>query len=413
MSDPAKLHNLGLKLAEARREAVRSRTVVRIIRSAYRLDDLGVSTEAITSKFLMLVVGNMMCDCAAIFYCGKSSYTISSVIGSVGCSETSLNEGIPIDIKDNVFVLDEKNLENYNTNFALFMNSKKILLVLDKNTGYAMAIGFHKDSTIEYKLEVSDQETMKDALAVYVDVIERRRTRRLLERAYQNSEARETEINEIIASTTGRMLNIINFMEDSVSSLTNTPGEFKFKNSSDMLNISNSIMDLKDIVSIASELINEKLPSIVIEKEWVNLTEFLTVVVRNTQQICIKQDVDIRLQKSENKNYLWLDRIWMEMILSALLSEILTQINGGGEIIVEHGQVDDLNLIISMRAHSRLSMTASEKSHHALEALRRDQVPASIRRLIEAHNASHIVEVPDDRSMFIQLSISKSESSEK
>lgn len=413
MSDPAKLHNLGLKLAEARREAVRSRTVVRIIRSAYRLDDLGVSTEAITSKFLMLVVGNMMCDCAAIFYCDKSPDTRFKVVGSVGCSELSFNEGILIDVKDNIFILDKKNTEYSSTDIACFMNAQKILLVFDDRTGYAMSIGFHNDSTIEYNLDVSDQETMKDALAVYVDVTERRRTRRLLERAYQNAEARETEINEIIASTTGRMLNIISFMEDSISSLTNSPGKFEFNNNSNMSNISNSIIDLKDIVGIASELVNEKSPSIIIEKKWVNLSEFLTVVVRNTQQICIKQDVDIRLQKSEIKNYLWLDRIWMEMILSTLLAEILTHINGGGEILVESGQVDNLSVTVSMRARSRLSVTESEKNHHALGALRKDHVPASIRRLIDAHNASYVVEVPDDRSVFIHLSISRSECSEK
>lgn len=413
MSDPAKLHNLGLKLAEARREAVRSRTVVRIIRSAYRLDDLGVSTEAITSKFLMLVVGNMMCDCAAIFYCDKPSDTRFKIVGSVGCSDILFNEGILIEVKDNIFVLDKENTEYIGVDIACFMNAQKILFVFDKSTGYAMSIGFHNDSTIESNLDISDQETMKDALAVYVDVVERRRTRRLLERAYQNAEARETEINEIVSSTTDRMLNIINFIEDSVSSLTNDTDRFEFKNKNDISNISNSIIDLKDIVSIASELINEKSPSIIIEKEWINLSEFLTVVVRNAQQVCIKQNVDIRLQKSEIKTYLWLDRIWMEMIVSTLLTEVLTYINGGGEILVESGQRDNLSITISIRASSRLTVTENEKNHCALGALRKDQVPASIRRLIDAHNANYVVEVPDDKSVLIHLSINKSECSEK
>lgn len=415
LSDPAKLHNLGLKLAEARREVIRSRTVVRIIRSAYRFDDLGASLETLPAKFLMLVVGNMICDCAAIFYCENLGSNEYKIVDSVGCSSSPEKKLININIH-NSLVIRDNNINNVeNGEIASFMNAEKILCVSDANTGYAISIGFHYNSTIDHEFDLSDQETMKDALAVYIDVLERRRTRRLLEQARQDAEARETEINEVISSTTGRMFDIISLMEESAAELSNSITEEDLKTRSIVYNISRSLVDLKDIVNVTSELINEQSAPVVMEKEWVHLWEFLNSFVRSAQMICAQQNVDIQLRTSETEIYAWLDRIWMEMILNTLLSEALFHLNGGGELFVEINQREDSYVGVSIQGHSRLPNIdcEGEKDSSNLNTTGEDSISLSIRRLIDAHNANYAIEKPDPSSVAIYLYINRSECKKK
>ncbi len=413
MSDPAKLHNLGLKLAEARREVIRSRTVARIIRSAYRLDDLGASIETIPARFLMLVIGSMTCDCAAIFYCTNTTENTYKIIESVGCSNLSDKKTIIIKMSENSLIINKGGESYAESDITYFMNADKILCVSDTNTGYAIGIGFHYNSTIDHRFDINDQETMKDALAVYIDVLERRRTRRLLDQAHQNAEAREAEINDIVSTTTKRMLNIINIIENSALSLTKNIISLDASNREKVLTISECLIELKDIVNVASEVINEQPVPIVMEKEWVLLPDFLTSVVRNTQQICIQQGVDLQLRTTETKIYVWLDRIWMEMILNTLLSEALTSITGEGELIVEISQREDKAVSISIQGRGRPLIIESEKDKSSSRETKNNHVPASIRRLINAHKANFIVDRQGNSLVSIYLYINDSECEER
>lgn len=413
MSDPAKLHNLGLKLAEARREVIRSRTVVRIIRSAYRLDDLGASIETIPARFLMLVVGSMTCDCAAIFYCDNITKNDYRIIESVGCSNLSDKKFITIKILDNFLIINKGTDDYIESDITRFMNAEKILCVSDTNTGYAIAVGFHYNSTIDHQFDLNDQETMKDALAVYTDVLERRRTRRLLDQTRQNAEAREAEINDVISSTTKRMLSIIDLIENNALSLSNNIDNADVNNKSNISMISKSLIELKDIVSVASEITNDQPAPIVMEKEWVLLSEFLTSVVRNTQQACIQQGVDVQLKLSETKIYVWLDRIWMEMILNTFLSEALANIIGEGELLVEVSQREDKALSISIQGRGQPFTIEPDRAKSSSKTMRDDQISASIRRLVDAHNANFVIDRQEQDLICIYLYINRSECEER
>ena len=412
MSDPAKLHSLGIKLAEARREVIRSRTVIRIIRSAYRLDDFGASIETIPARFLMLVVGSMICDCAAIFYCNNNKEDFK-IIESVGCSNLFEEDSINIRVIDNSLTINKGNDDYLESDITRFMNAEKILCVSDTKTGYAIAVGFHYNSTIDYQFDLNDQETMRDALAVYTDILERRRTRRLLEQASQNAEAREAEVNDVISTTTKRMLSIIKLMENNLlSSLDNEllSGKTSKYNIVDM---SNLLIELRDVVSINAEIIEKHSFPMIIEKEWVLLSEFLTSVIRNTQQACVQQGVDARLRPLKTRIYVWLDRILMEMILNTLVSEALSDINGEGELHIEVGQHEDkaISILIKGHTHAHTTQTITDKNDSGM--LKSNQVSASIRRLIDAHNANIVIERLEPGLISIYLYINESECEER
>ena len=412
MSDPAKLHSLGLKLAEARREVIRSRTVVRIIRSAYRLDDFGASIETIPARFLMLVIGSMTCDCAAIFYYNnhRSNYRI---VESVGCSKMTEENSICIEITDNSLIINRGNDKYVENDITRFMNAEKILCVSDTKTGYAIAVGFHYNSTIDHQFDLNDQETMRDTLAVYTDILERRRTRRLLEQASQNAEARESEISDVVSTTSKRMLGIVDVLENEVLSLSNIMLITDINIKHIINSISDLLVELKDIMSVTSEVLENRPLPMVIEKEWVFLSEFLTSVVRNTQQACIQQGVDVQLRALKTRIYVRIDRIWMEMILNTLVSVALSDITGEGKIYMEVGQHEDKAISISIQGHSRVSIIESILDESNLEAARGNQVSASIRRLIESHNANLAIERPKLGLIFIYLYINGSECEER
>ena len=408
MSDPAKLHSLGLKLAEARREVIRSRTVIRIIRSAYRMDEFNTSTETIPARFLMLVVGSMICDCAAIFYDNNNQRNFK-IIESVGCSKLSEQDSVTIEIVDNSLTLNKNDADYVESDITRFMDAEKILFVSDTKTGYAIAIGFHYNSTIDHQFDLNDQETMRDTLAVYTDILERRRTRRLLEQSTQNAEAREAEVNDLVSNTTKRMLSIVNVLEKEVSYLSKYV-QISCNNSKDnVINIANLFIELKDVINVTSEITEKHSFSMIIEKEWVLLSEFLTAVVRNTQQICIQQGVDVRLRPLRTRMYVWLDRILMEMILNTLVSEALADISGEGELFIEVGHHEGKTFSILIQGHNRARVTESAKNENNSGMVKGNQVSASIRRLIEAHNANLTIERPEPGLISIYLYINESE----
>ena len=412
MSDSARLHNLGLKLAEARREVIRSRTVIRIIRSAYRLDDFGASIETMPARFLMLVVGSMTCDCAAIFYYDNHKDNFK-IIESVGCSKLSEQEYITINIINNSLIIN-KNNDNYaESDITRFMNAEKILCVSDARTGYAIAVGFHYNSTIDHKFDLNDQETMRDTLAVYTDILDRRRTRRLLEQSNQNAEAREAEINDIVSTTTKRMLGIVDILENEVLCLLEDSRPSNKNREDNSVNISNLLAQLRDVISVTSEITEKHLFPVIIEKEWVFLSDFLTAVVRNTQQVCIKQGIDVRLRPLRTRVHVWLDRILMEMILNTLISEALSDITGEGELYIEVGRHEDKAIIISIQGHSHVPVAESARDENNPGMVKGNRVSASIRRLIEAHNANLAIERPKMGLIFISLYINESECEER
>ncbi len=355
----------------------------------------------------------MTCDCAAIFYCTNTTENTYKIIESVGCSNLSDKKTIIIKMSENSLIINKGGESYAESEITYFMNADKILCVSDTNTDYAIGIGFHYNSTIDHRFDINDQETMKDALAVYIDVLERRRTRRLLDQAHQNAEAREAEINDIVSTTTKRMLNIINIIENSALSLTKNIISLDASNREKVLTISECLIELKDIVNVASEVINEQPVPIVMEKEWVLLPDFLTSVVRNTQQICIQQGVDLQLRTTETKIYVWLDRIWMEMILNTLLSEALTSITGEGELIVEISQREDKAVSISIQGRGRPLIIESEKDKSSSREIKNNHVPASIRRLIKAHKANFIVDRQGNSLVSIYLYINDSECEER
>ena len=252
---------------------------------------------------------------------------------------------------------------------------------------------------------------MRDALAVYIDVLERRRTRRLLEQARQDAEARKTEINEVISSITGRIFAIISLMEENASELSERLTEENLNARSAADSISRSLLDLKDIVNITSELINEQSSPIIMDKEWVYLWDFLNSFVRSAQIDCAQQSVDIQLKSSETEIYVWLDRIWMEMILNTLLSEVLFHIDSGGEIFIEINQRENDFVGVSIQGRSRFPNTGheGEKSKLDSDITRENRISISIRRLVDAHNANFVIERPEIGLTIIYLYINSSE----
>lgn len=407
MDTAARLHALGLQLSEARRDLFRSRTVTRLLRDAYRLDDYSSSVDDIASRFLMLVTENMLCDCATLLRADRPGGSIFQVEAIVGATKAT--------------VLTSFNLEDIPSSFfapgimcpthvakVLFelLGASSILGSLDIATGYILVIGGRSNATIDQNFSASDYEVVEGALAVYIDVLDRRRVRRLLEQARQKAEAQDSERESLMAMLAGRMLTVFN----ELSLRLNILGHNHIVQAADayscIRSMAAALAEGRQILESAQEIFEEVPLPTALSLEWVYLPNFLLAVVRNAQPGYLQRGVDLRLKPFIQRLRACIDRIWMEVVLNTLLAEVLSCVEDGAEVVVEAQYREDGSISIIIFGRNRLHTSKANPSRLTDCKVVFSQAAASICRIVEAQGAILTCERLDLTSSRFVLSLS-------
>lgn len=403
----AKLHALSLQLSEARRDLFRSRTVTRLLRDTYRLDDYSSSVDSVASQFIMLVIENMLCDCAALLRTDRPGGSIFHVVALVGSSQNAVSTSINLkDVPSLFFAPGNVCPADATTLLLELLGASSLLGSLDIATGYALVIGGRSNATIDQNFSANDYEIVEGALAIYIDVLDRRRMRRSLEQARQKAEAQDRERENLVTVLTGKMLAVFNELSRGLTALGYNYAARIDHAHSRMSSMAATLAEGQQILDSAREIFEEVPFSITLNLEWVYLTNFLLTVVRNAQPSYLQRGVDLRLKPSNHRLRACIDRIWMEVILNSLLADALLYVENGAKMAVETQYCEDGSISVAIIGRNQF-----QPSHNAFSGLSSDKTvfgrfAASTCRLVDAQGAILTCERVDTASFRFVLSLS-------
>ena len=406
MDNAAKLYVLGVQLSETRRALIRSRTVVRLLRDAYRLDDFSSSVGTVAGRFLMLVTENMLCDCATLFRQDPLGGSNFRVVASVGTTLISDHTIFNLEALPHLFFAPGGDCPlSVVEKLSDLLGASNILGSLNISTGYALVIGGRPNATIDQRFCASDYELVEGALAVYIDVLDRRRTRFLLEQARQKAEAQDSERASLMVMLAGKMLTVLNELTEGLN-IINYDHSFHLKDvNAHIKSMKSVLVEGRQVIEAAQEMLEETPPPIVLRPEWVHLNDFLLAVLRGAQPEYLQRGVDLRLKPFSSRLRVCIDRICMEIVLNALLKEILSLVGDGAEIAVEAQYLEDYSIRVIISSKNRSSSLQGAAAISPPGKYVFGKAAISINRLVEAHSATLNFERPDATSIRFILSL--------
>jgi len=185
----ARLLRLQEEQSQAFREARRSRTVVRLVREAYRLVDVGNTAQDVAGPMLEIVVDNALCDRATLLReepLGSGRFLVAHAIGlhQEAMSATLFLKSPP----SFYHTAGQVRTNGPTQQLTDFLQMPYILWAYDRPTGHAMLIGNRSENNVSRPFEAGDQELIESALAVYLDVIYRKKAQIQLRLAKQVAE---------------------------------------------------------------------------------------------------------------------------------------------------------------------------------------------------------------------------------
>lgn len=403
----AKLHALNLQLSEARRDLFRSRTVTRLLRDAYRLDDYSSSVDAVASQFIMLVVENMLCDCAALLRTDRLGGSMFHIVALTGVSQDIINTSIDLKDVPSLFFVPGVVCPADAAKLLLdLLGTSSLLGSLDVATGYALIIGGRVNATIDQNFSANDYEIVEGALAIYIDVLDRRRMRRSLEQARQTAEARDGERKSLVTVLTSKMLTVFNELSRELTVLGYDHAA-QIDNAYSCINsMTATLAEGRQTLESAREIFEEAPSSTMLNLEWVYLTSFLLAVVRNAQPAYLQRGIDLRLKPSSHRLRACIDRIWMEVILNSLLEDALLYVEKGAKMVVKAQHCENGAISITIFGRNQLYPSQKTFSTLALEKTLFGKFTASTCRLVDVQGCSLTCERIDTASFRFVLLLS-------
>lgn len=182
----ARLLRLQEEHGQVAREARRSRIVARLVRAAYQLIDADVDSDTVGPRLLSVIADTAMCDGAALLRLDPAAPGVFALHAALGpTSGTALRLADPPE-----FLFTARGLAAPPAAGAIvaLLDMPYVLWGFDAQEGHALVLGNRSQSNVHRPFEADDRELVGVALAVYKDVLTRKRIERDLRDAKQAAE---------------------------------------------------------------------------------------------------------------------------------------------------------------------------------------------------------------------------------
>lgn len=182
----ARLLRLQEELGQVAREARRSQIVARLVRAAYQLIDADVDTHSVGPRLLSVIADTAMCDGVALLRLDPAAPGVFAVHAALGRTQsTELRLDDPPE-----FLFTARGLAAPPAAAAIvdLLGMPYVLWGFDAQDGHALVLGNRSQSNVHRPFEADDRELVGVALAVYKDVLTRKRIERDLRDAKQAAE---------------------------------------------------------------------------------------------------------------------------------------------------------------------------------------------------------------------------------
>ncbi|GEO39291.1 signal transduction histidine kinase [Skermanella aerolata] len=161
--------------SRAHREARRSRTAARLLRSAFGLVNVEASDEAIGDRMLEIVLDNLVCDRAAILR-RDSRQGGFRIVNALGFAYPRAVGEIPLDDPPEFFFTSSREAgDGMAAALVQALGLPYIMWAYDPAAGIALLLGNRGEANVSRPFGPDDREVVEAALGVFVDIMQRRR----------------------------------------------------------------------------------------------------------------------------------------------------------------------------------------------------------------------------------------------
>ena len=349
----ASLFRLQEEQSQAFRSARRSRTVVKLLREAYRLGDVAMSTHDVGGPMLELLVENTLCDRAMLLREESVGSGVFLVAQAIGLPNKAL--GGPISVPAPPAFLYTTAAQGAPSGSASAvvdgMGVAFVLWAYDASTGHALVIGNSAETNLSRPFEAADQELIEAALSIYLDVLYRKTAEAQLRQAKHIAEAAGSARAAGLAALADELREPLNAIADLAHTLrTGDRQHGEGDNPADeILTLSRYLLMLVDGASEQPET----LPAVLsLDVEWIPVDELLRFAVASVHPATVAQGVEIETVMPRRRTAVLVDRRRMQHVLQYLLASVMRGAPAGGRLRVNASRRSDGGLEIAMSAAS-------------------------------------------------------------
>ena len=393
----ARLLRLQEEQSQAFLEARRSRTVVRLVREAYRLAEPTQETDDIGGSLLQIIIENALCDRAALLReepAGSGRFLLAHAIAGTG---REINDIVVINNAPAFYFTSSLRFDRPPPGLLDVLRLPYILWAYDKSSGHALVLGNCSEGNVTRPFESGDQELIEAALSVYLDVLYRKHAERRLRQAKQSIEDASRTQSEFLKTLSAGLqppIERIDRMVQACSIYAETAGGSGMlqQATAELTQSSRDLVLLANDARLLATSSEERLP---LDMQWVDLGSIVRSVYRLSYPISVRGNIDLTVQLPTRNVSVCVDRDGMHMALKTIVSaslaravessevKIVAARRGDGDVEVLVSVMDEaassylVNLLPGGRSSDGPSLLLGPGTERMLTA----------RRVVEAHDA--------------------------
>ncbi len=393
----ARLLRLQEEQSQAFLEARRSRTVVRLVREAYRLAEPSQETEDVGGALLQIIIENALCDRAALLReepAASGRFLLAHVIAGTG---REIDDIVTIENAPDFYFTSSLRFDRPPPGLLDVLRLPYILWAYDKSSGHALVLGNRSEGNITRPFESGDQELIEAALSVYLDVLYRKHAETRLRQAKQSIEEASRAQSEFLKTLSSDLQPPIQRIERLVhacASYFETAGghDLLQQATAELAKSSRDLLLLANDARLLATSGEERLP---LEMQWLDLGSIVRSVFRATYPISVRGEIDLTVHLPPRAVSVCVDRDGLHTALKTIVSASLARAAVGSQVKMTAARRGDgdVEILVNVMEESASSFlvdllpNASMDDGKGLLVGPGTERMLTARRIVEAHDA--------------------------
>ncbi len=403
----ARLLRLQEEQSQAFREARRSRTVVKLLREAYRLGDMTIATQDVGGPMLELLADNTLCDRAMLLReepIGGGTFLVAQAIGLIdGALDAPSRIPSPPAF---LFTTGQSRPDACASAIVAAIGVPYVLWAYDRGSGHALVIGNRSESNVSRPFEPGDQELIEAALSVYIDVLYRKQTEAQLRQAKQTAEASGRALADGMAALAAEVREPLHAIADLAASqqgsLAIAVSEPVAENAEEIAKLARYVLMAVDG---AAERPGSAAPALALDVQWVPIEEVMRAALASSYSTGVKLGIDLDCTLPRRRTAVLADRRRMQHVIQHLVASVMRGTSTGGSVRVSTTRRSDgaLEMLIGSRGGAPLSV-ASPLPTRLSSVVEQDAPSLSFARaIVDAHEWTLNLETSAFGGMYARL----------
>lgn len=402
----ARLLRLQEEQSQAFREARRSRTVVKLLREAYRLGDMVAVAADVGGPMLETIVDTALCDRAAFLReepIGSGRFLIAHTIG---LTEAAFDEVVTLSAPPEFACTSaESNDDPVATGLTHILQLPYILWAYDRSSGHALVLGNRSETNVKRPFEPGDQEFIEAALSVYLDVLYRKQAEAQLRQAKQAAEAASSSRSALLDTLLHELrmpLQAVLALFEMLKTGDRSDGIWQ-EMEARTADIADACSYLLTLAEDAARLVDESRQMLPLDVGWVTVGEIVRSASRVAYAASMQRGVELSASPPRRRTEICVDAAQMQQVIQSLATIAVSRTSQGGSVRIESSRRSDGSVEILVRtAQGVMGPGPSTPAPPGVSAASRWAVEDRLsmaRKIVEAHKGVVTIEGARDGAL--------------